>query len=353
MTSIGSPLIWSFFAVLVVAVLAIDLGLFNRKAHVVKMREAALWTATWSALALSFNGYIYYKYGGVKAAEFLQGWLLEYALSIDNIFVFLVVFRYFRVPPDQLHRVLFWGILGAVISRGLFIGLGAVIIERFHWVMYFLGAFLVYTAIKIISSRDEEVDPSKNVALRIFRRFIPTTNEYHGQKFLVRINGRLTASPLLVVLVVVEMTDVVFAVDSIPAVFGVTNDVFIVFTSNIFAILGLRSLFFLIEGLVQKLRFLKIGVAVILAFIGVKILIEGFYKIPVAISLGVLASILAISAGASLLIPVKKPVGEGESEDDSLPPKPAIDGTAPLPPGPDDGAASPGSPHGGPAKPTL
>jgi tellurite resistance protein TerC len=303
MTSVGSPLVWALFAALVVAVLAIDLGLFNRKAHVVKVREAAIWTTVWASLALAFNAFIYFRFGGIKAAEFLQGWLLEYALSIDNIFVFLVVFRYFRVPADQLHRVLFWGILGAVISRGVFIALGAVLIARFHWVMYILGAFLVYTGIKIILSKDEEVHPEKNLALRIFRRLIPTTKEYQGQKFLVRQNGRLFATPLLAVLFVVEMTDVVFAIDSIPAVFGVTTDVFIVFTSNIFAILGLRSLFFLIEGLVQKLRFLKIGVALILAFIGVKILIESFYKMPVALSLGVLAGILSISAIVSLLFP--------------------------------------------------
>ena len=214
----------------------------------------------------------------MKAAEFLQGYLLEYALSIDNVFVFLIVFRYFKVPQDQLHRVLFWGIIGAVVSRGIFIGAGAVIIQRFHWVMYILGAFLVYTGIKILFQKDDEVDPGRNPALRIFRRLLPTVSTYHGQKFLIRKDGRTFATPLLVVLVVVEMTDVMFAVDSIPAIFGVTTDVFIVFTSNIFAILGLRSLFFLIEGLVAKLRFLKVGVAVILAFIGVKILIKGVLR---------------------------------------------------------------------------
>jgi tellurite resistance protein TerC len=304
MTSVGSPLVWAIFAFIVIAALAVDLGLFHRKAHVVKIREATMWTAIWAALALGFNAWIYHRFGAVKAAEFTQGWLLEYALSVDNIFVFLIVFRYFRVPAEQLHRVLFWGILGAVISRGLFIGLGAVIIQRFHWVMYILGAFLVYTAARIIMNKDEEVDPGKNPALRLFKKLLPTTSEYHGQKFLVTLNGKLTATPLLVVLVVVEMTDIVFAVDSIPAVFGVTMDPFIVFSSNIFAILGLRSLFFLVEGLVAKLRYLKVGVAVILAFIGVKILIESFYKIPVGISLGVLAGILIISALASILIPV-------------------------------------------------
>lgn len=308
MNSVGSPVLWVFFAAVVVVALAIDLGIFNRHAHVVKFREATTWTLVWAALALSFNGFIYYRFGTVKAFEFLQGWLLEYALSIDNVFVFLVVFRYFRVPGDQLHRVLFWGILGAVISRGLFIGLGAVIIARFHWVMYILGAFLVYTSIKLMAQKDADVDPSHNPAVRLFRKLVPTTKEFHGQKFLIRKDGKTYATPLLMVLFVVEMTDIVFAVDSIPAIFGVTTDVFIVFTSNIFAILGLRSLFFLIEGLVQRLRFLKVGVAVILAFIGVKILIEGFYKIPVAVSLGVLAGVLSIASIASLLFPAKKPV---------------------------------------------
>jgi tellurite resistance protein TerC len=329
MTSVGSPLVWAVFALVVIGALAVDLGLFHRKAHVVKMREAAMWTAVWAALALSFNGWIYYRFGGVKAAEFLQGWLLEYALSIDNIFVFLVVFRYFRVPADQLHRVLFWGILGAVISRGIFIGLGAVLIQRFHWVMYILGAFLVYTSIKILFDKEGEVDPERNPALRLFRRFVPTTSEYHGQKFLIRLNGRVTATPLLVVLVVVEMTDVMFAVDSIPAIFGVTTDVFIVFSSNIFAILGLRSLFFLIEGLVQKLRYLKAGVALILAFIGIKILIESLYKIPVAVSLSVLAGILATATIMSLVFPPPAEKHVPDVEKVVPPPDPSGRGSAP------------------------
>jgi tellurite resistance protein TerC len=303
MSSVGSPIYWAIFAVVVVLALAIDLGIFHREAHVVRMKEAAAWTGVWASLALAFNTFIYFRLGGIRAAEFLQGWLLEYALSVDNVFVFLVVFRYFRVPQEHLHRVLFWGIIGAVISRGLFIAAGAVIIQRFHWVMYLLGAFLVYTATKILLQKDAEVDPSKNFALRVARRVLRTTDHYEGQKFIVRRDGRLWATPLLVVLFVVEMSDIMFAVDSIPAIFGVTTDVFIVFTSNIFAILGLRSLFFLIEGLISKLRFLKVGVALILAFIGVKILIKGFYEIPVAVSLGVLASVLAISALASILIP--------------------------------------------------
>ena len=310
MSSVGSPLEWGLFAIMVVAALAVDLGIFHRQAHVVRIREAAAWTGVWITLALSFYGFVTYRFGVTKGFEYLQGWMLEYALSIDNVFVFLVIFRYFRVPQAQLHRVLFWGIMGAVVSRGIFIAAGAVLIQRFHWVMYILGAFLLYTAIKLLLQRDAEVHPEKNPALRLFKRFVPTTHEYHGQKFVIRQEGRLHATPLLLVLVVVEMSDIVFAVDSIPAIFGVTTDVFIVFTSNIFAILGLRSLFFLIEGLVQKLRYLKVGVAVILAFIGVKILIQPIYKIPVPLSLGILASVLFLSAVISLIFPEKKTASE-------------------------------------------
>jgi len=303
MSSIGSPFYWGIFSLIVIVALAVDLGIFHREAHVVRMREATIWTVIWASLALAFNAFIFYRFGRVRATEFLQGWLLEYALSVDNVFVFLVVFRYFHVPQQHLHRVLFWGIIGAVVSRGLFIGAGAVLIQRFHWVMYILGAFLVYTAVRILVQKEAEVDPSKNLALRVAQRVLRTTKEYHGQKFIVRQDGAWWATPLLVVLVVVDVADVMFAVDSIPAVFGVTTDVFIVFTSNIFAILGLRSLFFLIEGLVAKLRFLKIGVAVILAFIGVKILIKPFYDVPVTMSLVVLAGVLALSSLASVLIP--------------------------------------------------
>jgi tellurite resistance protein TerC len=334
MSSVGSPLLWALFAAIVIVALAVDLGIFHRTAHVVRIREAAIWTAVWASLALGFNAFIYYRFGAVKAAEFLQGWLLEYALSIDNVFVFLIVFRYFKVPQAQLHRVLFWGIIGAVVSRGIFIGAGKVIIERFHWVMYILGAFLVYTGIKILVQKEGEVDPGRNPALRLFKRLMPTTSEYHGQKFIVRqeVGGVLKtfATPLLVVLVVVEMTDVMFAVDSIPAIFGVTTDVFIVFTSNIFAILGLRSLFFLIEGLVQKLRFLKVGVAVILAFIGVKILVSGYWKMPVAMSLGVLVGVLAVATLVSILKPAPVKLEEVASGI-ALPHKPA--GSGPPAPG--------------------
>jgi tellurite resistance protein TerC len=307
MTSVASPLVWGLFAVVVVTALVIDLGIFHREARTVSMKEAAVWTAIWCALGLAFNAFVFRRYGTAKGLEFFQGWLLELSLSVDNVFVFLVIFSYFRVDDAYQHRVLFWGIVGAVIARGAFIAAGVAIVERFHFAMYLLGAFLVYTAVKIVVQREEEMDPSKNLVLRLFRRVVPTSKEYDGPRFLTRREGRLVATPLLAVLVVLDAADVVFAVDSIPAVFGVTTDLFIVLTSNIFAILGLRSLFFLVAALVQKLRFLKLGVAIILAFIGGKILVEGFFPIPLTISLGVLAGILAATTAASLLFPGKKP----------------------------------------------
>ncbi len=303
MGSIGSPVLWVVFAVLVVGALVVDLGVLHRKARAVGMKEALVWTCVWAALALAFDGFLYHRFGSERAVQFFQGWLLEMTLSIDNVFVFLVIFRYFRVAEENQHSVLFWGIIGAVITRGLFIAAGAALIERFHWVMYGLGAFLVYTAVKLLFQRDEEFDPSKNVMLRLFQRLVPSTSEPHGSKFFVRQNGRLLATPLLAVLVAVEAADVVFAVDSIPAVFGVTRDVFVVYTSNIFAILGLRSLFFLISELVERLRFLKLAVIVILAFIGAKILVEPFFKMPALASLAVVAGVLTLSTVASLLFP--------------------------------------------------
>jgi tellurite resistance protein TerC len=316
MESVGSPLGWALFAVIIVVALAIDLGVAHRGGKVVRMKDAAIWVGIWTALAVAFNIYVYQRFGTTKALEFTQGWLLELALSVDNVFVFIVVFTYFRIPPALQHRVLFWGILGAVISRGIFIVLGAAIIERFHWVMYILGAFLVYTGFKIFFQKEEDLDPSKNPFLRLFRRLVPTSTELAGHHFVTRLDGRLVATPLLAVLVVIEGADVMFAIDSIPAVFGVTKDVFIVYTSNIFAILGLRSMFFLVGGLMEKLRYLKLGVAVILAFIGVKILIGSFYKMPVGVSLGVLAGIIATSAAASLLLPPPR------KEDEPAPPPP-------------------------------
>jgi tellurite resistance protein TerC len=303
--SVASPLVWGLFATVVFVALALDLGVFHRAVRKVTMKEAAVWTTVWCLLGLGFNAFVFHRYGTHKGLEFFQGWLLELALSVDNVFVFLVIFRYFHVAEKHQHPVLFWGIIGAVVARGAFIGAGVALVESFHFVMYGLGAFLVFTAAKILFQKDEEMDPSKNLVLRLFHRLVPSSKQYDGAHFVTRQDGRLLATPLLAVLVVVDAADVMFAADSIPAVLGVTTDIFIVLTSNIFAILGLRSLFFLVAALVQKLRFLKIGVAAILAFIGVKILLEMVYKIPVAASLAGLAVILAVTAIASLLFPAK------------------------------------------------
>ena len=301
MTSVGSPLVWGLFALIVVVALAIDLGVFNREAHPVRTRDAAIWVVVWCSLGLAFNLFVLRRFGVQKGLEFLQGWLLELALSADNVFVFLVILSYFKVGREVQHRVLFWGIVGAVISRGAFIGAGAATIHAFHWVLYLLGAFLVFTAIKILAQDEKPVDPSHNLVLRLFRRLVPITPDYSGARFFARHQGRLMATPLLAVVVVVEAADVMFAVDSIPAIFGVTTDVFIVFTSNIFAVLGLRSLYFLVAGLAQRLVYLKYAISAILAFIGIKIVVQPFFAIPVAISLAVVAGLLALATAVSLL----------------------------------------------------
>ena len=305
MTSVGSPLVWGLFALIVVAALALDLGVFHRDVRPVRTREAAIWVAVWFTLGLAFNGFVFARYGVPKGMEFLQGWLLELALSTDNVFVFLVILSYFRVAPENQHKVLFWGIIGAVISRGAFIGIGAAAINRFHWILYLLGAFLVFTAIKLLVQDDKQMDPSRNPVLRLFRRLVPVTPEYVGAHFFARHEGRMKATPLLAVVVVVEAVDIMFAVDSIPAIFGVTTDVFIVLTSNIFAVLGLRSLYFLVAGLTQKIVYLKYAIAAILAFIGVKIIAQPVLHVPVVVSLGVIVGLLAIATTASLLVKPK------------------------------------------------
>jgi tellurite resistance protein TerC len=303
MTSTGSPLVWTVFALMVVLALAVDLGLFNRHAHEPRMREAAIWVGIWVFLAAAFNAYIFQRYGTVKGVEFTQGYFLELALSADNLFVFLIIFSYFRVSRAFQHRILFWGIIGAVVTRGFFIAVGAAAIHRFGWILYVLGAFLIYAAIKIIVQKAEDIDPSKNPVLRLFRRMFPVAEDDTGPHFTVRRDGRLMATPLLAVLIVVEAVDVTFAVDSIPAIFGITTDVFIVLTSNIFAVLGLRSLFFLLSGLVKKLAYLNYGIAAILAFIGAKIMLGHFVTMPVLLSLGIVVGLLGLATVASLTLP--------------------------------------------------
>jgi tellurite resistance protein TerC len=299
-------LLWSGFSLFVLTILILDLGVFHRTAHIVKIKEALLWSAVWIALALLFNAGIYFWRGPVKALEFLTGYLIEEALSVDNLFVFVMIFTYFRVDRLYQHRVLFWGILGAIIMRAFFIAVGVTLIKQFHWVIYLFGGFLIVTGIKMALQKEREIHPEKNPVLKLFRRFTPVTESYVGGKFFVRRNGKTLATPLFLVLLLVETTDLIFAVDSIPAVLAITNDPFIVYTSNVFAILGLRSIFFALSGIIQLFQYLQFGLAVILVFVGVKMLLADVYKIPVAIALGVVAGILAVSVIASIAWPPKE-----------------------------------------------
>jgi len=296
-----SPFVWAGFVVFVRAMLALDLGVFNRKSHAITMKEAGIWTAVWISLALVFNVVIYFWQGQTPALEFLTGYLIEKALSVDNLFVFALIFTMFAVPAKFQHRVLFWGVLGALIMRAVFIGAGAALLDRFHWLIYVMGAFLVFTGIKLAVQKHTEIHPERNPLVRFFSKIMPVTSDYHGERFFVRLNGVLSATPLFLVLLIVESTDVVFAVDSIPAIFAVTQDPFLVYTSNVFAILGLRSLYFLLAGALDKFHYLKLALAVILSFVGVKMLISSIYKIPVAVSLGVIVGLLAVSIVTSLI----------------------------------------------------
>jgi tellurite resistance protein TerC len=303
-TSIVSPHLWVVFAVFVVGMLALDLGVFSRTPHEVKTREALTWTCVWVSLALIFNAWIYFEFGRQKALEFLTGYLVEEALSVDNIFVFVVLLGSFAVPKVYQHRVLFWGVIGAIVMRAIFIGLGVVLISRFHWVMYVFGAILIFTGIKLMMQGDDhDPHPERNPIYKFARRLIPAVPEYHGKAFFIRKNGRRHATPLLLVLIAIEATDVVFAVDSIPAVFAITTDPFIVYTSNIFAILGLRSMYFLLAGVIDKFHLLKIGLAIVLLFVGGKMVVVDFYKVPIGVSLGVIAGVLLLSVIGSVIWP--------------------------------------------------
>lgn len=309
MSTIGTPLLWAGFIAFVVVMLALDLLVFHRKAHRIELREALTFTFVWIGLALAFNVGVYFWFGAQPALEFLTGYLIEKALSVDNLFVILVLFSYFAVPAALQHRVLFWGILGALVMRAVFIVLGSALLQRFHWVMLVFGAFLVFTGVKLLFSSGAEVHPEKNLVLRLVRKVIPSVTDYRGNAFVVREGGRWFATPLFMVLVVVEATDIVFAVDSIPAIFAVTTDPFIVFTSNIFAILGLRSLFFVLAGIMNRFHYLKVGLGLVLAFVGTKMLLVDVVKVPVGVSLAVIATLLAGSIVASLLRPRPEELG--------------------------------------------
>ena len=304
--SIGTPALYAGFTAGVVALLALDLGVFHRQAHVLRLREAALWSAVWIGLAAAFNLWLGWQFGPVKALEFTTGYLIEKALSVDNVLIFLVIFGAFRVPEALQHRVLFWGVLGALVLRGAFIAAGAALMESFHGVIYVFGGILLLTGVRLLLTKSHEEHPERNPAFRLLARAIPSTPTYHGARFWVREGGRRLATPLFLVLLLIEFTDVVFAVDSIPAIFAVTLDPFLVFTSNVFAILGLRALYFCVAGFVGRLRHLKTGLALVLVFVALKMLLSDVLHVPIGISLAVVATILGGAVVASLGAPQRK-----------------------------------------------
>jgi len=294
---------WIGFHVFVFTMLALDLGVFHKKTHKVPVKEAIIWSAVWIFLALLFDVFVYFEFGKLKALEFLTGYVIEYSLSVDNIFVFILIFSYFAVSTQYQHKILFWGILGALIMRGIFIFTGVALINRFHWIVIIFGGFLVYTGIKMLFQKEAEVDPEKNPMVKFFRRFLPVTETLHGDKLFITQNKKVYATPLFLVLLVIESSDLIFAVDSIPAILAISKDLFIVYTSNIFAILGLRSLYFALAGIMGYFRYLKIGLAFVLTFVGLKMLAAYFhFEIPILISLAIIISILLVSILASVVI---------------------------------------------------
>lgn len=302
--------VWIAFIAFVLLLLALDLGVFHRKSHEVKIKEALIWSAVWICLALLFNYGIYYFVGKEKALEFLTGYLIEKSLSIDNLFVFIMLFSFFNVKPQYQHKVLFWGILGALIMRAIFIFAGVALLNKFHWIIYIFGGFLIYTGFKMLFHNDQKVEPDKNPLVKLFKKFFPVTDEMHDGKFFVKINAKTFATPLFVVLLLVEFTDLIFAVDSIPAILAVSNDTFIIFTSNVFAILGLRALYFALAGITKYFHYLKYGLSAILVFVGVKMVIVGFYKIPIVYSLFTIVGILAVSVLLSVIFTKKEETPE-------------------------------------------
>ncbi|MBD3168040.1 MAG: TerC/Alx family metal homeostasis membrane protein [candidate division Zixibacteria bacterium] len=296
---------WAVFIIVIVVLLAVDLYGFQRKGRQINVKSALIWSAIWIAVSLLFNLGVYYWYGTEKAIEFLTGYLIEKSLSLDNIFVFYMLFTYFSVPLRYQRRVLFWGILGALIMRAILIAAGISLIHNFHWIIYIFGAFLILTGIRMMKSTDEKVSPEKNLIVRLFKKFFQVSDKHHGERFFIKQNGKILATPLFVTLLAVETTDLIFAVDSIPAIFAITTDPFIVYTSNIFAILGLRALYFALAGIISYFSYLKYGLSIVLVFVGIKMVIVDFYKIPVLYSLGFISIVLISSIAISLF--KKKP----------------------------------------------
>jgi len=294
-------MMWLGFAILMTTMFILDLGVFSRKSHEIRFREAIIWTLVWVSLAFAFNVWIYLNMGPTKALEFFTGYLIEESLSVDNLFVFILIFNYFNVDKAHQPKILKWGIIGALVMRGIFIFVGIGLIERFHWMVYAFGGLLLFTGIRMAFDREQEIDPETNPLVRLVGRFLPIAKNVQGDRFFIREKGKLVATPLFLALLVVESTDVIFAVDSIPAVLAVTTDPFIVYTSNVFAILGLRALFFLLAGVMEMFHYLRVGLSFVLCFVGIKMVIVDFYKIPIGASLGVVAGILLLSILASVL----------------------------------------------------
>jgi tellurite resistance protein TerC len=298
---------WIGFHVFIFIMLALDLGVFQKHTHTISVKEAISWSAVWIGLALAFNVFVYLEFGKIKALEFLTGYVIEYSLSVDNIFIFILIFTYFAVNPKYQHKILFWGILGALVMRGIFIITGVALINKFHWIVVIFGGFLLFTGLKMLFQKEVEVNPEKNPLIKFFRRFLPVTETTHGDRLFVKDHGKLKATPLFLVLLIIESSDLVFAVDSIPAILAISKTTFIVYTSNIFAILGLRSLYFAISGMMGYFRYLKVGLSFVLIFVGVKMLGSFFhFEIPILLSLGTIISILLISILASVFIKKEK-----------------------------------------------
>lgn len=296
-------LLWILFNLFVLAMLALDLGVFHRKSHEVSVREALTWTCVWITLAMLFNLFIYYYFDQAKALEFFTGYVIEKSLSVDNIFVIILIFSYFKVPPAYQHKVLFWGILGALVMRIVFILTGVELIHRFHWLIYIFGGFLIFTGIRMLTSGDIKIEPEKNPVVRLARKVFPVTSFFEGDRFFVKKEGKNWATPLFLVVILIETTDLIFAVDSIPAILAISDDPFIVYTSNVFAILGLRSLYFALAGIEQYFRYLKYGLSAILVFVGTKMCISDFFKIPTEVSLILIGFILMIAMISSRIFP--------------------------------------------------
>jgi tellurite resistance protein TerC len=312
-----SILLWTLFNIFIIAMLVVDLVVLHKEDEKVSIREALIWTGVWIAMALIFGIGVYYYMGSQTALDYYTGYLIEKSLSVDNIFVFLLVFSYFQVPAKYQHKVLFWGIFGALVMRLLFIFTGVALIDRFHWIIYVFGGFLVFTGIKLALEKDKEVHPERNPVLKLVRRILPISKSYHGSKFFIRRMGKLIATPLFIVLIVIETTDLVFALDSIPAILAITRDEFIIYSSNAFAILGLRALFFAVAGIMRLFHYLHYGLALILVFVGVKMLMSEFYHIPTTYALAFIAVTLTLSIVASILNPKKEqPLPEDKLPDE-------------------------------------